>query len=225
MNVGPATEGVARRGGLPAPLRIGLYLVVCGLGIYLMVDALIDASDNPERMRWMLSKDGAAEWVQAALAAGFAVLCLNCAMGLGTSLHTLLTLMALGAMVAELEDLLESVLASDMPRRVVQLFGLATLAFIVARWRRLKVELRDGLQRPGLLLMLAGFIVHVGLARMLSKEQMWEIFASAGQVDLAQAAVRETIELAGYLLLLCGAFEERFGGRMIRPAPGPGVHA
>ena len=202
-----------------AGLRLVAYLVACGLGIYLVVDALIDAKEEPDRLQWMLADDGALEWFQATLAALFALLCLNAAMRFSTALHTLLTILALGAMVSELEGLLQSVLASDMPRRVVQLFGLAAAGYLAARFRRVVGELRDGLQRPGLLLMVAGLVVHAALAQMLGKEDLWEIFTTdATRVELARAAVEETVELAGYLLLLCGAFEERFGSRPPPPA-------
>lgn len=115
-------------------------------------------------------------------------------------LYILLMTLALFAVLRENNN--TEIYQKLLPKKWVKwVLALAVLGVLAATLRRqLFAEIRAFMLRRSILLFIAGAVVVIAWAQVLSSERIWE--------NQADRLVEEALELAGYFLILCGVIEE-----------------
>ncbi len=158
------------------------------------------------------------EWIQIGLLLVTALLGAGAFASGQPVLHRLLVFAALFAMCRELDSFLED-LAFDGFHTM--LMGAVSIAMAAVAWPgrdELRIAIPEFLNRPGFYMMFFGLMLVAVYAQIFGQRGAWELLAPDDTSE-AKRFVEEGLELAGYLLIGCGVFEERFFGARRAKAP------
>ena len=181
------------------PTRLFVYLLGTVLLLAVVCEVVMRLGEGS-----LLKENNVVEWAQVAvLMTASMVLWLS-----GThALCRCLSGAAFLAVLRELDVLLDEAFFEGAYKRPLCL-GLVVLAIYALRKREaLWEEIREFDARPAFMLMLIGSCVALGWAQVLGQRGVWRVF-DITYVSGPKRIAEESLELVGYFLILCGAFEE-----------------
>lgn len=194
-------------------LRYLAYMVVVGVilaGYVALIEGALDLEGILKENRWI-------EYAQIALLAFIVLLCLGAFRSGGSVLHRLFAGFALFAIFREMDSLLRDLLF-DGVHNVAMALVLVTMASMA--WinrERFKVEAVEFIGRPGFHLMIFGAALVVIFAQLLGQREVWDRLAE-DMTSEAKRFIEEGLEMMGYVMIVCGVFEERFFGNRTGPS-------
>lgn len=164
----------------------------------------LELDDILRENRWL-------EWIQIGLLLVTALLGAGAFASGQPVLHRLLVLAAVFAMCRELDSFLEDLAFDGLH---TMLMGAVLIAMAAVAWPgrdELRRAVPEFLKRPGFYMMFFGLMLVAIYAQIFGQRGVWELLAPDDTSE-AKRFVEEGLELAGYLLIGCGVFEERFFG-------------
>jgi len=196
------------------PLRIVLYLVFIGLVLKIEVGLVLRYG-----FQRILLENAVVEWASVAVCALAAVLfCATAIRDRGRrGLALVLACFALTACAREMDLFLECLAFENVHHLLIAAFLVLAAVAAFAFRRGMVREVGAFLQRPAFVLLIFGLGLAAFWAQALGVRWLWSHFStSVYPIDPngVRCMVEETLELAAYLLILFGAFEELF---FVRP--------
>ena len=89
------------------------------------------------------------------------------------------------------------------------------IAYAYRQRKRINIALGRLWPSPALALMFAGAVMIFGFVRIVGSESLWQAILGEQYQPIVAIAVKEFVELVGYMLWLVGAIEYRYQVRSI----------
>ncbi|MCH8333833.1 hypothetical protein IIC65_07865 [Candidatus Sumerlaeota bacterium] len=194
-------------------LRYLAYMAVVGLilaGYVALIAGAIDPEDILDENRWI-------EYAQIGLLALIVLFCLSAFRSGGSVLHRLFAGLALFAIFREMDSLLRDLMFDGVHNIAMALVLVAMGSMAWINRQRFKVEAVEFMGRPGFHLMIFGAVLVVIFAQLLGQREVWERLAE-DMTSEAKRFIEEGLEMMGYVMIVCGVFEERFFGNRTGPS-------
>ncbi|MBI3736928.1 hypothetical protein HY256_10500 [Candidatus Sumerlaeota bacterium] len=197
------------------PLRLAIYLLLQALilGSYiLLVESAAHQRLGEIELTDLLKEDRWLEWSQVGVLTLGIVLMLGAFRRGQPPLHTILALLPMLAVLRELDSFAEEYVFNDA-HLVAMLLPAGGICWILWSARdNLRREIPAFVSRPGFFLMLMGSAFVILYAQLLGRRDIWKFLANPRMLSQSKRFIEEGLELMGYVVILCGLFEERFFG-------------
>lgn len=122
---------------------------------------------------------------------------------------------ALAFLLRELDELKMRYLADNLSQVLIAIVGALMITYVYRHRRRMKICWARVWPSPGIALIFAGALIEFAFAPLAGREPLWQSVLGADTATTVATAVRQFIELLGYLLWLIGTIEYVYQARAI----------